>query len=284
VLVSDGAWGTLLLQHGLQPGDCPERWCLEHADTVREIAAAYVEAGADLIETNSFGANRFKLGAYGLAESVTEINRAAARLSREAAGENVGVLASVGPTGCILTLGDVSQDAVYEAYAEQIRALAEGGADAICIETMLAIDEACLAIRAAREQSDCEVICTFTFERTLSSGYRTIMGDSPTAAAAAALSAGADVIGSNCGNGFAGMIEIVTELRAEFADAPILVHANAGLPSREDGVDRFPETPADMAAQVPALVAAGANIIGGCCGTTPAHIVALSAAVRSLRD
>lgn len=162
-------------------------------------------------------------------------------------------------------------------------ALAAGGADALCIETMSALDEAVAAIRAARENTGCEVICTFTFERTVQGEYRTMMGVSPAEAARAAVEAGAHVIGTNCGNGMERMVDIVREMRAACPGTPILVHANAGLPKSVNGVDVFPETPADMAARVPSLVAAGASIIGGCCGTTPAHIAAIKQAVLALK-
>jgi 5-methyltetrahydrofolate--homocysteine methyltransferase len=282
ILVSDGAWGTLLQQKGLRPGECPEAWCLDHAAEVRDIATRYVEAGADMVESDSFGGSSFKLRHYGLAERAGEINEAAARISREAAGSEHWVIASIGPTGEMLLLEEVSEEALYDAFAEQAVALEKGGADALCIETMSALDEAAIAVRAAKAHTGLEVIATFTFERTLQGEYRTMMGVSPGEAASAMLAAGADIIGSNCGNGIKGMVEIVGEMRAACPETPILVHANAGLPVQVDGVDRFPESPEDMAREIPALVQAGANIIGGCCGTTPAHITAIAQAVRAL--
>jgi 5-methyltetrahydrofolate--homocysteine methyltransferase len=279
-LVSDGAWGTLLQKRGLQPGECPELWCLEHADAVRGIAASYVAAGADMIETNSFGANRFKLEHYGLTARVAELNEAAARLSRAAAGEARHVIASVGPTGKILLMGDVTEEEIYDAFRQQAAALERGGADACCIETFAALDEAVLAVRAARENTRLEVLCTFTFEKTLQGEYRTMMGVSPAEMAKALPEAGADVIGANCGNGMLGMADIVRQMRAVAAQIPILVHANAGRPTNVGGVDVFPEGPEEMARNAREVVAAGANIVGGCCGTTPDHIRAL---VRALR-
>jgi 5-methyltetrahydrofolate--homocysteine methyltransferase len=182
----------------------------------------------------------------------------------------------------MLVTGEVTEEDLYAAFKEQAVALAKGGARALCIETMSAADEAALAIRAARENTKCEVICTFTFQRGAKGQYRTMMGLSPTKAAEEAIKAGAHVVGPNCGNGMEYMLEIVKEMRASAGAMPILVHATAGLPKPVNGVDVFPESPEEMAARVQAIVAAGANIIGGCCGTTPAHIKAIRKAVDSL--
>jgi 5-methyltetrahydrofolate--homocysteine methyltransferase len=281
ILLSDGAWGTFLYQKGLKPGECPERWCLEHFPDVRDIAKSYIDAGADMVETNSFGGTRIKLKSYGLDGETAAINEAAARASREAAGDKL-VIASMGPTGKLLIMEEVTEEELYDTFREQAVALEKGGVDAICIETMMDKDEASIAVRAAKENTNCEIICTFTFDKTVSGDYRTMMGTTPTEAASAVLEAGADIIGTNCGNGMERMIEIVRELRGAYPDKPILVHANAGLPEMVDGENVYPETPEFMASLVPEIVEAGANIVGGCCGTTPAHITAMRRAVDAL--
>ncbi|MDR2042351.1 MAG: homocysteine S-methyltransferase family protein [Tannerella sp.] len=282
VLVSDGAWGTFLYRKGLQAGECPEEWSLTHPDEVEDIARSYLRAGADMVETNSFGANYYKLKHFGLQDKVGAINEAAAQASRRAAGEEKYVIASVGPTGKLLLMGDVTEDDFYRCFREQAVALERGGADALCIETMSDAAEAVAAIRAAREHTRLEVIATFTFEKTAQGEFRTMMGLTPVEAVRQALDAGADIVGANCGNGMERMIEIVREIRAAWPDVYILIHANAGLPVRVKGEDVFPETPEMMAALTPALLEAGANIIGGCCGTTPAHIAAIQSTISRL--
>jgi 5-methyltetrahydrofolate--homocysteine methyltransferase len=279
-LVSDGAWGTLLQKAGLQPGECPELWCIEHRDVVLSIAKSYIDAGSDLIKTNSFGCTSFKLEHFGLADRVAELNEAAAAISREACGDDHNVIASVGPTGKMLLMGDVSESQLYDAFSEQLVALEKGGADACCIETFAAIDEATLAVKAAKENTSLEIICTFTFEKTLQGGFRTMMGVSPEDMAEALLQSGADIIGSNCGNGMNQMVDIVKAIRAAAPTAPIAIHGNAGLPVLVDGKDTFPESPDETARQAIGVVAAGADIVGGCCGTTPEHIRAMFTALQ----
>jgi 5-methyltetrahydrofolate--homocysteine methyltransferase len=271
-LVSDGAWGTFLQAKGLKPGECPELWNIEHPEAVLDIAKSYIEAGADTIETNSFGGSCFKLEAFGLENKVYEINRKAAEISRQAAGKDKYVLGSIGPTGKMLLIGDVTEDELYQAFKEQAIALSDGGADALVIETMTALDEAEIAVRATRENTDCEIICTMTFDHLQSGEYRTMMGVSPTEMVEVLTKAGVHILGANCSNGIEGMIQITEEIRSADKNIPVLIHANAGLPVLEGLCTVFPESPDMMAEFAPRLAKAGANIIGGCCGTTPAHI------------
>ncbi|MDB4303243.1 homocysteine S-methyltransferase family protein [Desulfosarcina sp.] len=272
LLVSDGAWGTFLQAKGLNGGECPELWNVDHPDKVLEIAKSYINGGADMIETNSFGGSRLKLKSYGLENRTYELNKAAAEISRKAAGENKYVLGSIGPSGKMLMMGEVTEDELYEVYKEQSVALADGGADVIIIETFTDIQEATLAVKAAKENTSCEVICNMTFDKTPEGKYFTMMGISPEEMTTSLLKTGADIVGANCGNGMENMVGIVKEIRMANPDVPIMIQANAGMPIYQDGRTVFPETPEETAAYIPELIIAGANIIGGCCGTTPDHI------------
>jgi 5-methyltetrahydrofolate--homocysteine methyltransferase len=280
ILVSDGAWGTFLQKKGLLPGECPEFWNIHKPGEVFDIAKGYIDAGADMIETNSFGANSIKLSLFDLSSKASEINQAAAEISRKAAGTGRYVLGSIGPTGKILITGDVSYDELYEAFKNQAMALQTGGADALIIETMSDIEEAKAAIRACKENTSCEIICTMTFGGSQEGAYYTMMGVTPTQMAEELVEAGAVMIGANCGTGIRDMIGIVKEIRTVNKTIPVLINANAGAPVYKDGKTKFPDSPGQMAAYVPALIDAGANIIGGCCGTTPDHIRMIRDAVR----
>ena len=260
ILISDGAWGTFLQKKGLKPGDCPELWNLEHPDEVLEIALSYIRAGSDMIETNSFGGSSIKLSGYGLGKRAFEINKEAARISREAAGK-------------MLMMEEVSEQEAFESFGEQARALEEGGADMIVVETMTDLQEARIAVRAVREFTRLEVACTMTFDKTVTGEFRTMMGVSPAEMTEAMVDAGVDIIGSNCGHGMKDMEGIVKEIRAVNQKIPVLVHANAGIPVYRDGETVYPESPEIMADFITPLIDAGADIVGGCCGTTPNHIL-----------
>ncbi len=272
VLTSDGAWGTLMLEKGLAAGECHELWNVTRRDEMYSIARSYLDAGSDLIETNSFGGNVFKLQRYGKADKVEEFNLAAAAISRLAAGNEAIVLGSMGPTGKLLMMGDVTEGQLYNAYKQQALSLEAGGVDALILETMSDIDEALIAVKACLENTACEVVCTMTFEKTGEKSFHTMMGVSPTQMAEELTKAGVHVIGANCGNGMIEMIDIVREIRAANPHIPILVHANAGNPVYRDGKTFYSDTPEHMASLVNPLIEAGASIIGGCCGTTPDHI------------
>lgn len=283
ILVSDGAMGTLLQSKGLKPGECPELWNITNPNVLMSITNAYIESGSDIVETNSFGGTRYKLKEFGLMDRVYELNIAAVKLAKSAAQDKAYVAASVGPSGQIAEEegGLVAQDDLYDAFREQIFALKEGGADAICIETMSSIIEAAQAIRAAKDITTLPVICTFTFELG-ARGYRTMMGVDPIRAAQEAIDAGADIVGANCGNGIENMIEITRLMHDAVPEVPIMIQANAGMPVLEDGKAVFKDTPEQMAARVMELIEKGANIIGGCCGTTPEHIRAIARVCKSV--
>jgi len=279
VLLSDGAWGTLLQVKGMRPDECPELWNISRKRDVLEIAESYLHAGSDIIETNSFGGNRIKLSQYGLGDRVTELNRVAASISREVAGNSKHVAGCVGPTGKILIMGDVTESELYDNYCEQSIALEQGGADIIIIETMSALDEASLAVKAAKENTKCTVIITMTFSRDTKGEYYTMMGVSPVEMVNAMKEAGANIVGSNCGNGIEEMIDIVKTIRFVDKNIPVIIQANAGAPQLIEGITVYRESPELMASFVPDLLKAGANIIGGCCGTTPAHIREMASAL-----
>lgn len=280
VLFCDGGMGTFLHNKGLEPGDCPELWCVDRPDDIKDVHRQYRDAGSDIVECNSFGANRYKLREYNLDDRTAELNEAAARLAREVAGDTQYVLGSAGPTGAFLEpYGLETEEAFYEAFKEQMIALEQGGADAVIVETMTALEEASIAVRAAKENTDLTVICSFTFDPQKNGGYATMMGVDPARFATEIAQAGADILGANCGTGPDHMIEVVKLLRGAAPKHPICAMPNAGMPELEGGETVFRETPEEMAAKAKLLVAAGAGILGGCCGTGPAHIAAIREAV-----
>jgi methionine synthase I (cobalamin-dependent) len=273
-VVADGAWGTQLQERGLPLGACPDRWNLEAPQRVEEVARAYVEAGSQVILTNTFGANRFVLARQGMADRAAEINRAGVAISRRAAAGRAKVFASIGPSGVMLMMGQVSPEDLRAAFAEQVQACAEAGADGLTLETMADPAEAALAVAAARE-TGLPVVACMTFDSGAKHD-RTMMGTTPEQAAAALEAAGADVVGANCGQGVAGFVDICRRLRAACAQ-PIWIKANAGLPQITDGMTTYTQTAAEFADYAPQLVAAGAAFLGGCCGTSPEFIRLLRA-------
>jgi len=283
LVVGDGAWGTMLIARGLRPGTAPESWNLERPEVLQEIAALYAEAGADFVTTNTFGGSPVRLRAYGLDDRADAINRAAVEVVRAAVGARALVAGSVGPCGEILKpYGDGDPDEISEGFARQAAALAAAGADLVIVETMTDLTEARLAVEAARRVAPAlPVVATMTFDRTRR-GFFTVMGVSVAQAVAGLTDAGADVVGSNCGNGIEAMLEIAREMRVH-ADGPLAIQANAGLPESKAGALMYPESPEFMASWVPALVDAGVRIVGGCCGTTPDHVRAIRAEVDRTR-
>ncbi len=283
VLVSDGAWGTMLQEKGLNPGDCPEEWNTSHPDIVRSIAEAYFKAGSEIVLTNSFGGNLFKLSKQGFEEEVETLNCAAAQLSKQAVNDRAFVFASVGPCGEFLEpLGTVTSAEMIYNFKIQIQGLSRGGADVILIETMSDLGEAVCAIRAAKKVSELPIAVTITFEKG-SKGFRTMMGTSIEQSVKALIDEGVDLLGTNCGNGIDEIIEIIAQMRS-LTEKYLIAHPNAGLPKLVNGKTVFDQTPDEMANKIPALIEAGANIVGGCCGTNPAHIKAISSQVRKIRQ
>jgi 5-methyltetrahydrofolate--homocysteine methyltransferase len=268
VLVLDGAMGTMLQERGLPPGGCPEEMNRQHPDVVTAIHAEYVAAGADILVTNSFGGNRAKLAHYDLEDAVEELNRLAVEHARKAAGESLFVGGSVGPTGRFVEpVGDASFDEIYEIYCEQISALAGAGADFITFETFLDIRELRAGVIACRDVCSLPIIAQLTFD----DAGRTVLGTPPEAAAVTLDALPVDVVGSNCGLGIDGIHDVLAKMRA-VSPLPLIAQANAGLPILKDGETVFPASPEEMVVYHEKLIALGVRIIGGCCGTTPAHI------------
>jgi len=271
-VITDGAWGTELQKQGLETGRAPDAWNLEHPDRVQGLAGAYVDAGSRVILTNTFQANRITLARHGLAGQVAEINRAGVEISRRAAGERACVFATMGPSGKLLLTGEVTEADLREAFAEQAQALAAAGADAIVVETMSDLEEARLAVAAARA-TGLPVVACMAFDSGKNND-RTMMGTTLQQAAAALTAEGADVVGANCGQGVERFLEVYRGL-ASATDRPIWLKPNAGSPELTESGTAYRTTAEDFARAASALCAAGAAFVGGCCGTTPAFIRAL---------
>lgn len=277
ILIADGATGTTLQRAGLPPGAAPERWNLENPDAIRALHRGYVEAGSDLILTNTFGGSRPRLAMEGLDGQVREVNLAAARLAREVAGDRVLVLGDIGPTGQLMQpMGTLTYDAAVAAFAEQAVALAEGGVDAILIETMSDLNEARAAVEGARQATDLPILVTMSFD----TNGRTMMGVKPADAAKTLWAMGVDVVGANCGRSLSENLEAIRQMREALPEAALMAKPNAGLP-RMDGMqavyDLTPEVMADYALKFAAL---DIKVFGGCCGSTSEHIHAAAQALR----
>ncbi|MBI5454940.1 MAG: homocysteine S-methyltransferase family protein [Deltaproteobacteria bacterium] len=277
-LLFDGATGTMLQRLGLKPGGCPDELSLKDPAMVRKVHAAYIEAGSDIVTTNTFGANRAKLAEYGLEGKLKEINIAAARCAREEAGKERFVAGGFGPTGRFVEpVGDMSFDEALAIYTEQAEALKDGGADLVIIETMMDIKEMKAAIMAAKSVG-LPVAATMTFDQTM----RTVLGTPPESFAIMAAALGADCIGANCSLGIEGIYQAVSVM-SKVVDIPLIVQPNAGIPVLKGTETVFPASPEEMASFVPRLVASGVRVLGGCCGTTPEHIRKMGTVFKSLK-
>jgi len=275
-LILDGAMGTLLQERGLKPGQSPEELNLTMPEVVASVHREYVAAGADIIVTNSFGGSRCKLEHFGLEAKLLEINASAVAIARKVAGNKAYVAASIGPTGQFVEpVGELSFDQMVTVFAEQAQALADAGADLFSLETFLDIKECKAALLACKQVApQLPVIAMLTFE----DNGRSVLGTSPEAAAITLTAAGADLVGTNCGLGVDGMYDLLRAMR-RVTHLPLICQANAGLPQLVDGKTIFPASPAEMTAYHDRLLELGVRVIGGCCGTTPAHIKAMRAAL-----
>ncbi len=281
VLLADGAWGTEFHRRGLMQGNPSDEWNLSHPEMVREVTREYLEAGATVILTNTFGASRIRLEQHGLADRAHAINLAAARIAREVVGSHAVVAGDLGPCGRLLALGETTTEELYDAFAAQAAALAEGGVDWIVVESMMDAGEMAAAVRAAVRTTGLPVVASMTYNRS-ARGFRTMMGDTVERCVSLAETEGAAIIGANCGTGIEDYVPLAPELR-RLTQRPVWIKANAGVPHLEGGRVVFPLGPAEYASYVPALVAAGVDVIGGCCGTNPGTIREVGRAIAGLR-
>jgi methionine synthase I (cobalamin-dependent) len=276
LLITDGAWGTELQARGLPAGAIPDTWNLTHPERVESVARAYVESGSQVILTNTFRANAIAM--HGVVEAdLDAINRAGVALSRQAAGQAL-VFASIGPTGKMLVSGEIASDQISAAFAAQAQSLAAAGADALLVETMSDIQEARLAVEAARS-TGLPVLASFAFDSGKNKD-RTMMGATPEAVAAAMVEAGAHAVGANCGVGVEQAVPVCRRLHTA-CDLPVWIKPNAGLPTMEGTAIRYGTSAEFFASYYAALRDAGASFLGGCCGSTPEFIRALVTARRA---
>ena len=281
VLVADGALGTMLFQRGLKPGECPELFNLTHPEILDEIASLYLQAGADIIQTNTFGGSPLKLSNYQLEARTKEINQTAVSIVKKVVDDKAYISGSCGPSGEMLEpYGNVEEETMYNSFKEQISAMINVGVDLICIETMTDLQEIILAVKAAKSVSlRTPVMATMTFDK-VPKGFYTIMGVNIEKTVEGLTEAGADIIGSNCGHGIDDMIEIAKQFKT-ISSKPIVIQSNAGLPENKGNELVYRESPSYFAEKTIELIEAGVSIIGGCCGTTPEHIGAIRKVVVS---
>ena len=276
-ILTDGAWGTQFQARGLSSGDCPDEWNLSHPDRVCEVARAYVEAGSQVIQTNTFRANRLALAGYDLADKTDEINRAGAEISLRAAEGRARVFGSIGPSGKMLITGQASEDELRTTFAEQASLLAAAGVDAVVIETMSDLEETKLALSAAKG-TGVPVVACMVFDCGKQND-RTMMGATAAQVAQELTTAGADAIGANCGQGMESFVELCRQLRAA-TDLPIWIKPNAGIPQIRGDEVVYETTADEFAGYGPKVIEAGACFLGGCCGTGPEFIAALNETIR----
>lgn len=275
VLLGDGAMGTQLQIAGLESGGCGEAWNLDHPERVLAIQRRYAEAGSDIILTNTFGASRIMLNRHDEGERTVEINKAGVAVAREAIGGHGYVLGDIGPFGGLMEpYGEIPREDVERAFREQARALIEGGADGIIVETQTALEELEIAIAAAKEAGAAVIIGSIAFDRMLDEDdVRTMMGISPEMAAEFMAEHGCHILGLNCGTGVdMRMAARIVERYRRAGGLPVMAQPNAGAPVLENMKVLYKETPEEMSAGLPSLLQAGARIVGGCCGSTPDHI------------
>jgi 5-methyltetrahydrofolate--homocysteine methyltransferase len=279
--VTDGSWGTQMQKRGLKRGHSPDSWNLSHADQVREVAEQYVNAGSQIILTNTFGASRLSLANFELADKTAEINMAGVRISKEAADDRAHVFASIGPTGKMLVTGETTAEELQQVFEEQANAQARAGADGIIIETMIDVEEARAAAIAAK-QTGLPVIVSMVYDSGEDKD-RTMMGNSPEEVVAEISKIGVDGFGANCGQGIEAFLPICRRLR-QATDLPIWIKPNAGLPEVTDDGVVFRTTAAEFVQYVPDLIEAGANFIGGCCGTDQDFVKAIRQTVTEMSN
>ena len=271
-VVTDGSWGTQLQNRGLKRGECPDSWNLSHPERVEEVAGQYVGAGSQIILTNTFGGNRLSLARFNLGDKAVAINTAGVEISKKAAGNRACVFASIGPTGKMLLTKETTEKELQTAFEEQADAQAHAGADGIIVETMIDITEAAIAAKAAR-RTGLPVIASMVFDSGVDKDT-TLMGVTPEAAVDEFAKIGVNGVGANCGQGIEGYIPICRRLRAA-TDLPIWMKPNAGLPEIIDEETIFYTTAEEFVKFVPDLIEAGANFIGGCCGSDQSFVSAI---------